>query len=381
MKFLLSVSASVLFCGSAVHGYGVVDRQNRVGTPFRQGGSSYYPQQNLNGGGLSWNSPMGDGGGYQQQQTNGWGWGNNYNTNNRGGGGSYDNYYYRDNEVQGNSRRTWSNSGYDPYGGNKDTVVQMDTQGRPMSATLEVWEGPNYTPLKVNLYSEDGNRRPFQTLVETPRDGRAHAVTVNNDGPQEMPVNAHVSSSYRNDPGSYYNYGPPVDIQRLRIDGGKALKTVTLPYHVQNVKLSLRSQGGPIKATVELWQGPGAAKQVAQVDSADGQNKPFSAMIDTSGGTTLAIRNTGPTEFPIDAYVELFSQGGGAGQYGGGYGFNAGAGYNNGYGNGGGYGGYGGGYNNGNGGGYGGYGGGRDFRGNGYGSGYGSGGYGFGPYN
>jgi hypothetical protein len=344
-KLCLTAAAVAVLFGSVANAYGYnmgpmrADQDTALRTPFREGGSNfYYPTPRNGNGGLSWSVPLGGTSvsngrpswtnrGYSTYQrpfeyystdNSGWGWSSNsyYNDNN---------YGYNQNELQGNSRRTWSNAGYDSYGGTKDTVVSMDSQGRPVSASVEVWEGPNYTPLKVNLYSEDGNRRPFQTLVETPRDGRPHAVTVNNKGPQEMPLNARVTSSYHNDPNSYYNYGPPVDIQRIKVDGG-ALKTVTLPYHVQNVKLSLRSQGGPIKATVELWEGPGAAKQVAEVDSQDGMNKPFSAMIDTSGGTTVAVRNTGPVEFPLEMYVEMFSYGGGYQNYGygGGYGGNGG---------------------------------------------------------
>ena len=359
----LTVTAVVMLCGDVVTAYGYnmapmqADQDTMLRTPYREGGSSYYVPT---AGGLSWSVPLGGTSvssgkpiwtdrGYSTYQrpfdyydtdmsrsNNGWGW----STSSSSGYYNDNSYYgYRQDELQGRSRKTWSNSGYDRYGGVKDTVVQMDSQGRPMSASVEVWEGPNYTPLKVNLYSEDGNRRPFQTLVETPRDGRPHAVSVNNKGPQEMPLNARVTSSYRNDPNSYYNYGPPMDIRRIRVDGG-SLKTVTLPYHVQNVKLSLRSQGGPIKATVELWEGPGAAKQVAEVDSQDGLNKPFSAMIDTSGGTTVAVRNTGPLEFPIDMYVEMFGYGyqtygswGGYGGYGGYSGYGRGyGGYGRGYG-------------------------------------------------
>jgi hypothetical protein len=363
-KLGLTVATAAALYGSVAnaYGYNMAARDTYVRTPFREGGSSYYYPTPLNGnGGLSWSVPLGgtsvsngrpnwaDGGYSSYQRPFEY-----YNTDSSGLGYGSNSYYndnrygYSQNELQGNSRRTWSNSGYDSYGGTKDTVVQMDSQGRPVRASVEVWEGPNYTPLKVNLYSEDGNRRPFQTLVEAPRDGRPHAVTVNNKGPQEMPLNARVTSSYHNDPNSYYNYGPPVDIRRIKVDGN-ALKTVTLPYNIQNVKLSLRSQGGPIKATVELWEGPGAAKQVAEVDSQDGLNKPFSAMIDTSGGTTVAVRNTGPVEFPIEMFVEMYSYGGGYqnngygrgyGGYGSGYG-----GYGRGYGGyGGGYGGYGGGY-------------------------------------
>jgi hypothetical protein len=110
----------------------------------------------------------------------------------------------------------------------------------------------------------------------------------------------------------------------------------------------------PIKALVELLQGPGRVAQLAEVYNQHG--RAFEATLPTPGyGSTIAVRNEGPMEYPFWASVEPVSmEGGGGGMgganrygenvsggnyggggYSGGYGGNGNG--NNGYGNNGGY--------------------------------------------
>ena len=119
-----------------------------------------------------------------------------------------------------------------------------------------------------------------------------------------------------------------------------------------SVRVTLASGDGlPLRALVELLQGPGRVAQLAEVSNQHG--KPFVATFPTPGyGSTIAVRNDGPLEYPFYATVEPVSvegggsagmgmgMGGGAGRenrygdygsggsYGGG-GYNGGYGYNN----------------------------------------------------
>ena len=130
-----------------------------------------------------------------------------------------------------------------------------------------------------------------------------------------------------------------------------------------SVRVTLESDGMPLRALVELLQGPGRVAQLAEVSNQHGRT--FVATFPTPGyGATLAIRNDGPLEYPFYATVEPVSmeEGGGGGGRGGGGGNRYGD-YGSGgsYGGGGYHGGYG--YNNNNGGGgnTGGYGGGHQY--------------------
>jgi len=146
-----------------------------------------------------------------------------------------------------------------------------------------------------------------------------------------------------------------------KIQGG-TVRHFTLDPSVSSVRVTIESDGMPIKALVELLQGPGRVAQLAQVYNQHG--RPFSATLPTPGyGSTVAVRNEGPMEYPFRASVVPVSVeggGGGGGGYGGG-GFGGGNGamggadrYDGSYVTGGGYGGggYNGGYGHGGGTGY-----------------------------
>ena len=67
--------------------------------------------------------------------------------------------------VQGGSLRTWS---YRSPAVEQVQVV-LGTEGRPLDADIELWHGPDNTPVKMRVYCENGQLRPFSTVIETPR--------------------------------------------------------------------------------------------------------------------------------------------------------------------------------------------------------------------
>ena len=73
---------------------------------------------------------------------------------------------------QGNSLRTWS------YRTQAVEAVQVfvGTEGRPLDADIELWNGPDNTPVKMRVFVEDGFMRPFNAVIETPREGNTIAV-------------------------------------------------------------------------------------------------------------------------------------------------------------------------------------------------------------
>lgn len=176
--------------------------------------------------------------------------------------------------------------------------------------------------------------------------GRGGTVSIRNVGSMEFPINAGVSS--RNDVGGYNNYGrggghpemmmggapispmgeymmQPIGMRPNNYGGGVplspstsrgetvqggSLKTFTLPHHVNAAQVTITSDGLPVNAKVELWGTSTHVKQLAEVYNDNGQTRPFAAIIDVPGGeNTIAVRNTGPMEYPIRVVVEPVGMG------------------------------------------------------------------------
>ena len=289
-----------------------------------------------------------------------------------------DNYYYQptpqnygtaapQRRIQGQSRESFGTYG-------RGSTIDLSTEsGRPMDARVEMWDGPDNTSHSLKVWSEDGTGRPFQATMESKTDFygsdyfsggryRTGSMDVRNSGPMEFPLRAGVRPELHVPPGyeTLRTYGRGVGIGGETIQGG-TVRHFNISPNVSSARISIRSTSGtPVKAVVELLQGPGRVAQLAEVGSQHG--RPFSAVVQTPGyGSTIAIRNDGPMEYPLRASVEPVSfegaQGGGGGGYGGGgYGGYRGC---SGYENGGAFGNaYGGGYVTGGnygGGGYGGY--------------------------
>ena len=262
-----------------------------------------------------------------------------------------------DDRIQGGSRRTYQRHTMDGGGGGGGRTF-VETDGRPLDVEVEVWEGPNNTPTRVKMYSEDGRSRPMNILTgNLDGSGRGGTTSVRNVGSVEFPIRGGVSGGYGG--GGEYGYGAPLrsigsDMMSpsgIRPHGsnnpymgdasirpssargetvqGGALKTFTLPSHVNAVQVTITSDGLPVNAKVELWGTSSHIKQLAEVYNDNGQTRPFAAIVDVPGGeNTIAVRNTGPMEYPIRVSVEpVGGPGGGGGMMddmmmmpGGGYG-------------------------------------------------------------
>lgn len=194
--------------------------------------------------------------------------------------------------IQGdNSRQSWHNN----YGTER-VAVTLGASGRhsPINSKVELWQGPNHTPHKVKVHSEDGYMRPFRAIVET-NPHMTSVVDVKNDGPMSFPIRADVTPVM-----NHAGVKPTITIQ------GGSLKTFPMPHNVASVVVNLETDGMPLQCKVELWHGPGQAKQVNEVENDRGE--PFSAILDTLGeATTVCVRNDGPMAFPLKASVTPYS--------------------------------------------------------------------------
>ena len=202
-------------------------------------------------------------------------------------------------KVQGGSLRTWSFT--TP---SIDSVqVHLKTEGRPLNANVELWQGPDNTPQKMAVYLEDGDFRPFSAVIATPR-FNANSVSIRNTQTLEYPIEAAVEPDYESLDEITRNIGEDIP----KVMQGGAIHTVPFPPSVASVAVLLRTDGRPLNARLELLQGPNNNKQVVEVYTEDGIEHPFFAVIETPGiGNVVRIVNTGTVEFPITAVVEPYT--------------------------------------------------------------------------
>merc|ERR1711988_1880418 len=193
--------------------------------------------------------------------------------------------------VQGGSLRTWS---YRSPAVEQVQVV-LSTEGRPLDADIELWHGPDNTPCKMRVYVENGQLRPFSSVIETPRG--PNTVAIRNIGQIEFPIAANVVADVVDNPSG------DCIASSTTIQGG-ALRTYPFDPTVDSVEVLLKTDGRPLNARIELLQGPNNNKQVIELYTEDGCDRPFFCILATPGsGNVVRIVNTAPVEFPMTASV------------------------------------------------------------------------------
>jgi len=193
--------------------------------------------------------------------------------------------------VQGGSLRTWSYRS--PLVEQVQVVLTSD--GRPLDADIELWHGPDNTPLKVRVYVENGQLRPFSSIIETPRG--PNTIAIRNIGQIEFPISAKIFTENLDSP-SFDCISSPMTIQ------GGALRTYPFDPSVESVQVFIKTDGRPLNARIELLQGPNNNKQVIELYTEDGCDRPFFCILETPGsGNVVRIVNTAPVEFPLYSSV------------------------------------------------------------------------------
>ena len=199
--------------------------------------------------------------------------------------------------VQGGSLKTWSFRSPAV----ERVKVELNTEGRPLNADVELWNGPDNTPHRMRVYIEDGSLRPFRAFLETPRG--PNTIAIRNTSQMEFPLSANVMA----DNGFVDTL--EADTPPMTIQGG-ALRTYSFDPSVDSVQILLKTDGRPLNSRIELLQGPNNNKQVVEVYTEDGMDRPFFMVVESPGsGNVVRVVNSATMEFPLSAWVQPFTIG------------------------------------------------------------------------
>mmetsp|Transcript_30540 Transcript_30540/g.31024 ORF Transcript_30540/g.31024 Transcript_30540/m.31024 type:complete len:184 (+) Transcript_30540:86-637(+) len=98
----------------------------------------------------------------------------------------------------------------------------------------------------------------------------------------------------------------PTDIPMRKMQGGGTVRTWDIPPEAERLSYYIRTNGRPLKAMVELWVGPIRRIHSVNIESEDGDESPYRAMLKFKPGTkTLKISTTGSHEFPLESGAEV----------------------------------------------------------------------------
>jgi len=204
--------------------------------------------------------------------------------------------------VKGGTLRTWSFTDTSV----ENVLVALKTDGRSMDSEIELWDGPTKLRNKIKIFTDNGSAHTFTAVIAN-RKKSANTIAIRNRGELEFPMDATLASIKTEDDG------PSNMIKKFfmpdgeKIQGGGAVCMYRFDSTIKSVTVSLKTNGSPLNARIELLQESGFKKQEINVYSEDGLNYPFFAIIDTPGGdSTIRVVNQDPEKVPLTSSVEPY---------------------------------------------------------------------------
>lgn len=197
--------------------------------------------------------------------------------------------------VEGKTRKTWKFNDV-----TKDRVqVALSSTGRPVNADVQLWLGPDWTPMKLKTYSEDGSLRPVQTLIGT-RNKQA-MIEVKNVGEYEFPISA--ASNYAQGAMAQVPQEIITTTEGVRVDGG-ALRSFPVDPSTKQLEVVLNTDGRQLNARIEILNAPNNPKQTYEIFTNNGELNCLCVCFNiVDAGNTVRVVNLAPVEFPLNIHV------------------------------------------------------------------------------
>ena len=198
--------------------------------------------------------------------------------------------------ILGQTRRTWQFPDI-----NQELVeVDMTSDGRPMYADIQLWIGPDWTPMTLKTYSYDGYKRPLKCIIGT-RNKQA-TIEVKNTGSYELPITC--TAAYAKAPFSDLRNDLPNKVEGAYVEGGGAVHSVTFDPTVEQAQILLKTDLRQLNAKVEVLNAPNNYKQTFEIFTNNGVLNSLYVVVDTpQASNTVRVRNIAPLEFPFKAYI------------------------------------------------------------------------------
>jgi hypothetical protein len=199
--------------------------------------------------------------------------------------------------VTGNSLRTWSF----PWDVERVQVL-LHGGGLPVNGNVELWHGPDGTPQKMSIYSDDDITCPVTLLMETPRG--MNSIAIRNNGYQ----GGHLSACVGADVDDVHTMARMSGMNDYTLIQDRQYAQYPFDPNVSSVLVFLRTDHRPLHARIEVYQGPYNHKQIIDVYTEDGTERPFLCVIETpEPGSVVQVVNTAPAEYAIAATVQACS--------------------------------------------------------------------------
>jgi hypothetical protein len=189
----------------------------------------------------------------------------------------------------------------------------LETNGRPLKAKVELWEGPVRLLHSMDVNLEDGSQTPFKGMLAFPKGQKA--LKISTTGSQEFPCTfgAEVPSfdrtkslvAFQND---VWDSNPKHTMQGTVSEGGLgAVKAFPISDNIESVQIMWWSKDTgkrACKSKIEVLQGPNSIRQVFDLHC-EGTTQPYHAIIETPGpGWTVRMWSKSPMEYPHEIVVE-----------------------------------------------------------------------------
>lgn len=164
--------------------------------------------------------------------------------------------------------------------------------------------------------NNDNNESSDAVILSSSSNGNGNGNSNGRAASSPPPSNGSSSSSTstKSSAAAEQQYGElelarmafPLDMQLTRIEGGNTVRTWQIPQDVERAQVFLKTNGRPLKAKIELWVGPLRTVHTMDIDTEDGNESPYRALLKfKKAAPTLRVITSDEEALPVLAGVQI----------------------------------------------------------------------------